>query len=101
MQNSTFPTVNPSTGKKWKNAELVEQCHALTAQVYEIKNRQELKDWSAILSAAKSKTESGFRVHEKETKLAWRDLKSVYSTLSFQIDHAKKFLKSVELPQFN
>ena len=98
---NSFPAVNPSTGKKWKNAELLEQCHALTAQIHDIKNRENLKDWSAILSAAKSKTKTGLKVHEKETKLAWKDLKTVYQTLSFQIDHAKKFLKSVELPEFN
>jgi len=98
MKISSFPATNPATGKKWKNAELFQKCEELTLEVFENENSESLKDWSDILNAANSKTLHGMRIHKKETRLAWKDLKSVYSVLSFQIDHAKKFLTSVNLP---
>ncbi len=100
MKNSIFPTVNPATGKKWKNAELFQECEILTSQVQTLEDSESLKTWTDIINAAKEKTSEGSKVHNKEVKLAWKDLKTIYSTLSFEIDHAKRFLKKVELPAF-
>ena len=100
MKNSIFPTVNPATGKKWKNAELFQECETLTSQVQTLEDSESLKTWTDIINAAKDKTSEGSKVHNKEIKLAWRDLKTIYSTLSFEIDHAKRFLKKGALPAF-
>jgi hypothetical protein len=95
-----FTEINPNTKKVWRLQELHDaysdsQLHVIALQgtVSELETKVGLKyNWSTICKAAQSLASERAKADTKKvTRSLWKDAKSVYSELSFElVNHPTK-----------
>lgn len=75
----------------------LDSLHGKIAKFETVQDSKSLEDWTQVVNKAKALANEEIK---KGTKATWRDLKTVFSELSFKISQARKNSESVSLPLF-
>lgn len=85
------PSRNPATDKKWLLKDLLIETQKLDNKLCKLESSN-LEDWSAVLNRfAELAKRQATNDTKKVTRSLWKDAKSVYSELSFElVNHPSK-----------
>ena len=85
------PSRNPATDKKWLLKDLLIETQKLDNKLCKLESSN-LEDWSAVLNRfAELAKRQATNDTKKVTRSLWKDAKSVYSELSFElVNHPTK-----------